>query len=425
MPGPNNRRYGTRKIRSRDRTKMLKIYDSFSRQKKPFKSSNGIVKMFVCGPTVYDYVHLGHARTYVAFDIITRYLTFIGFSLQYIMNITDVADKITDRAKEVGKDPIEFAREYERAFIEDMLALGITNVQGYIRASEHIPQMISQVSGLIERGVAYETNTGVYFEVNKFPAFGTLSGLNREELSLRRLELCSSKKNPEDFSVWRKNESLPGWNSPWGFGRPGWHVEDTAISMSILGDTYDIHGGASELIFPHHEAEIAQAEALTGKTPFVRFWLHTGLLNLKGRKMSKSLGNVIRIRDALKHYSPEDLRYYFASYHYRTPIVMSELQLKRSIAKRKSMIKKFVAFSNMRTDEESDDDTLIRIVMRAEHTFRKHMDNDFDTFSALTVIVKLSEDLSQFAKNEKINSKSKRKAENIFRMMANVFGIMT
>jgi len=381
--------------------------------------------MFVCGPTVYDYVHLGHARTYVAFDIITRYLTSLGFSLQYIMNITDVADKITDRAKEVGKDPIEFAREYERAFIEDMLALGITNVQGYIRASEHIPQMISQVSGLIERGVAYETNTGVYFEVNKFPEFGTLSGLNREELSLRRLELCSSKKNPEDFSVWRKNESLPGWNSPWGFGRPGWHVEDTAISMSILGDTYDIHGGASELIFPHHEAEIAQAEALTGKTPFVRFWLHTGLLNLKGRKMSKSLGNVIRIRDALKQYSAEDLRFYFASYHYRAAIVMSELQLKRSIAKRKSMIKKFVAFSKMKTDEKSDNDKLIRIVMRAERAFMKHMDNDFDTFSALTVIVKLSEDLSQFAKNGKISSKSKRKAENVFRMMANVFGIMT
>ena len=382
--------------------------------------------MFVCGPTVYDYVHLGHARTYVAFDIITRYLTFLGFSLQYIMNITDVADKITDRAKQVGKDPIEFAREFERAFIEDMLALGITNVQGYIRASEHIQEMISQVSGLIERGVAYETNTGVYFEVNKFPGFGTLSGLNREELSLRRLELCSSKKNPEDFSVWRKNESLPGWNSPWGFGRPGWHIEDTAISMSILGDTYDIHGGASELIFPHHEAEIAQAEALTGKTPFVRFWLHTGLLNLKGRKMSKSLGNVIRIRDALNQYSAQDLRFYFASYHYRAPIVMSKSHLTGAIAKRKSMIKKFAAFSNMSIDEKSDNDNLIRIVRRAEHDFRKHMDNDFDTFRALTVVVKLSEDLSHFAKHgERISTKSKKEAENVFRMMVNVFGIMT
>jgi len=342
------------------------------------------------------------------------------------MNITDVADKITDRAKQVGKDPIEFAREFERAFIEDMLALGITNVQGYIRASEHIPQMISQVSGLIERGVAYETNTGVYFEVNKFPGFGTLSGLNREELSLRRLELCSSKKNPEDFSVWRKNESLPGWNSPWGFGRPGWHIEDTAISMSILGDTYDIHGGASELIFPHHEAEIAQAEALTGKTPFVRFWLHTGLLNLKGRKMSKSLGNVIRIRDALNQYSAQDLRFYFASYHYRAPIVMSKSHLTGAIAKRKSMIKKFAAFSNMSIDEKSDNDNLIRIVRRAEHDFRKHMDNDFDTFRALTVVVKLSEDLSHFAKHgERISTKSKKEAENVFRMMVNVFGIMT
>ena len=405
---------------------MLKIYDSFSRQKKRFHSPTGIVKMFVCGPTVYDYAHLGHARTYVAFDIITRYLTYLGFNLQYIMNITDVADKITDHAKQVGKDPIEFAREYERAFIEDMLALGITNVQGYVRASEHIPQMISQVSALIERGFAYETNTGVYFEVNKFPAFGTLSGLGREELSLRRLELCSSKKNPEDFSVWRKSESLPGWNSPWGFGRPGWHIEDTAISMSILGDSYDLHGGASELIFPHHEAEIAQAEALTGKTPFVRFWLHTGLLNLKGKKMSKSLGNVIRIRDALNQYSAEDLRFYFSTHHYRATIVMSELNLKRSIVKRRSMLRNFNAFSGMRTDKKSDDHKLIRVVTQAENNFRKHMDDDFDTLGALNVLSKFSQDLSKYAKTSKrISSKSKRVTDNVFRKMTNVFGIMS
>jgi len=404
---------------------MLKIYDSFSRRKKLFKSAE-IVKMFVCGPTVYDYAHLGHARTYVAFDIIARYLAFLNFRLQYIMNITDVADKITDRARQLRKDPIELAREYERTFIEDMLALGITNVQGYIRASEHIPQMISQVSGLIEREFAYETNTGVYFEVNKFPRFGILSGLGREELSLRRFELCSSKKNPEDFSVWRKEESLPGWNSPWSFGRPGWHIEDTAISMSFLGDTYDIHGGASELIFPHHEAEIAQAEALTGKTPFVRFWLHTGLLNLKGRKMSKSLGNVIRIRDALKQFSAEDLRFYIASYHYRAPIVMSELHLKRASANRKLMIKKFAIFSNMGTNGKSDNYKLMKIVRKAEHDFRKHMDNDFDTCNALKVVVNFSEDLSKFAKRgERMSKKSKRKAENVFRTMVNVFGIMS
>jgi len=405
---------------------MLEIYDSLSRRKEPFKSSNGIVKMFVCGPTVYDYVHLGHARTYVAFDIIARYLKFLGFNLQYVMNITDVADKITDRAKEVGRDPIELAREYERAFIEDMIALRITNVQSYMRASEHVPQVISQVSGLIERGVAYETNTGVYFEVNKFPRFGNLSGLNREELSLRRLELCSSKKNPEDFSIWRKNDSAPGWNSPWGYGRPGWHVEDTAISMSILGDTYDIHGGASELIFPHHDAEIAQAEALTGKYPFVRFWLHTGLLNLEGRKMSKSLGNVIRIRDALKKYSAEDLRFYFASYHYRAPIVLSELHLKNAIAKRRMITKKFTTFSNLNAVDGSNNVKLLKIVKNAEVVFRKHLDNDFDTPGALTVIAKFGEDLSRFTKRrEKVNLESKRMAQNVFQNMTNVLGIMT
>ena len=192
---------------------------------------------------------------------------------------------------------------------------------------------------MIDRGVAYETDTGVYFEVSKFPKFGALSHLDREELSLRRFELCSTKKNPEDFSVWRKQDSRPAWDSPWGRGRPGWHVEDTAISMGVFGDTYELHGGASELMFPHHEAEIAQAEALTGRSPFVRYWLHTGLLTVGGRKMSKSLGNVVRIRDALKDYSAQELRWYFAGFHYREPVVMTTTGFKKARDELRSLSK--------------------------------------------------------------------------------------
>ena len=274
------------------------MYNSLTRRLEPFNLDSGsAVKMFVCGPTVYDYVHLGHARTYLAFDMVARYLTFLGYKVCYLMNITDVAERIVGRARELRKNPLDLAKEYEKAFLEDMQALGINTVERYARASDYIPQMIAQVKGLVDRGAAYETQTGVYFEVKKFPKFGELSRLNKEELGLRRLELCSSKRNVEDFSLWRKyDKSVLGWESPWGYGRPGWHIEDTAVSMTNFGDTYDLHGGASELMFPHHEAEIAQAEVFSRKTPFVRFWLHTGLLSVKGRKMSKSLGNVIRIR---------------------------------------------------------------------------------------------------------------------------------
>ncbi|HUK29326.1 MAG TPA: cysteine--tRNA ligase, partial [Candidatus Acidoferrales bacterium] len=312
-------------------SRQLMVYNTLSRRKQMFQEPlDGEVKMFVCGPTVYDFVHLGHARTYLAFDLVVRYLKFLGYRVNYLMNITDVAERIVQRAERLKRDPLQLAREYEAAFLEDMKALGIKDVDRYERASDSIPRMITQVRGLIDKGVAYESETGVYFEVSKFPNFGQLSGQSHEELGLRRLELCSSKRKPEDFSLWRKYSEGLAWDSPWGRGRPGWHIEDTAISMAILGDTYDVHGGASELIFPHHEAEIAQAEALTGKMPFVRCWLHTGLLNVDGRKMSKSLGNVVRIRDALRESTAAELRYYFATFHYREPMVFSKDKLTKA-----------------------------------------------------------------------------------------------
>ncbi len=399
----------------------LRVYNSLTRRKEAFTLLGGEVKIFVCGPTVYDYLHLGHARTYLAFDIIARYLKFLGYHVRFVMNITDVAERLVQRAEELKRDPLDLARQYEAAFLEDMRSLGISNVDRYERASEYIPQMIDQVSGLVKKGVGYETETGVYFEVGKFPKFGELSGQSHDELGLRRLELCSSKKKPEDFSLWRKYEKGFGWNSPWGFGRPGWHIEDTAISMAHLGETYDMHGGASELIFPHHEAEIAQAEALTGKAPFVRYWLHTGLLNLEGRKMSKSLGNVIRIRDALKEHIASELRFYFASYHYRQPIIFSESGLRRGKRELAALKKNLRTFLTAEAARNPKDEKKLRVILeKAELAFRRSMDNDFDTPRALRVLMTLSKDLAGL----KVGREAKDEAEAAFLNMANVFGIL-
>jgi len=405
----------------------LRIFNSLTRRKETFTAAGGEVKFFVCGPTVYDYIHLGHARTYIAFDIIARYLRFAGYRVRFLMNITDVADRVIHRAQELGRNPLQLAHEFEAAFKEDMLALGVKDIDKYERASDYVPQIIGQINGLIAKGIAYETETGVYFEVGRFPSFGRLSGLTQQELGLKRLELCSSKKHPEDFSLWRKSDRGLCWDSPWGLGRPGWHVEDTAISMTHFGDTYDLHGGASELIFPHHEAEIAQAEALTGKAPFVRFWIHTGLLSTKGRKMSKSLGNVIRVRDILKQYTPSELRYYFASYHYRQPVTMSDAAMRRA----RDQLNRFSR--NLETllhatgsSGSAKAETLVRAVKRAEWEFSRHMNDDFDTPRALATLTRLVSRLSASMNDgANLDQALRWKLAESVRRMAAVFGILT
>jgi len=402
----------------------LKVRNTLTRRKEILSPPpGGELKMFVCGPTVYDYVHLGHARTYLAFDTITRYLKFSGYKVRYLMNITDVAERVVQRAEQLKRDPFDLAREYEAAFLDDMRALGVTEIDMFERASEAIPKMIEQVTGLMEKGFAYETQTGVYFEVQKYPKFGQLSGQSREELSLRRLELCSSKRNPEDFSLWRKYDKGLAWDSPWGRGRPGWHIEDTAVSMAIFGDTYDIHGGASELIFPHHEAEIAQAESLTGKTPFVRYWLHTGLLNVGVRKMSKSLGNMVRIRDALKEYTAAELRFYFASVHYREPMTYSHAGLKDARRRLSRLQKNFNSFSQTQVRGDAYEGEASATLAKHESSFRRFMNDDFNTPGALTVLEEFASGLRRMS--GKVDQHSKMNLEEGFRKMANVLGILS
>ena len=281
------------------------------------------VSMFVCGPTVYDYSHLGHARTYVVFDVLAKYLRWTGKEVFYLQNITDVDDKIINRAKEEGVSQSQLARKFEAEYFMDMRALGIDGVSYYAHATTHIPEILSQVIRLLARKVAYVTGAGIYFNVDTFEHNGELSGQNR----LKRVSRVTdeTKRNPLDFALWKFGEfGEYTWDSPWGRGRPGWHIEDTAISERYLGQQYDIHGGGLDLIFPHHEAEIAQMESLEGRHPMVRYWVHTGFLTVQGEKMSKSLGNFITIRDALKTWSKDVLRYFILLSHYRSPLQATE-----------------------------------------------------------------------------------------------------
>lgn len=298
----------------------LNLYSTLTRSVEPFETLYpDRVSLFVCGPTVYDYSHLGHARTYVVFDVLAKYLRSTGKEVFYLQNITDVDDKVIDRSVREQVSQAYLSRMFEREYLNDMQSLGIDAVSYYARATTHIPEIINQIERLVRKGVAYGTETGVYFDIDTFERNGELSGQKRDNRVSRVTD--TTKHNPEDFALWKIGEyGEYTWNSPWGRGRPGWHIEDTAISEKYFGQQYDIHGGGLDLIFPHHEAEIAQMESLEGKHPMVRYWLHTGYLTVEGEKMSKSLGNFVTIRDALKRWSKDVLRYYILLSHYRSPL---------------------------------------------------------------------------------------------------------
>jgi len=363
---------------------------------KPLRGNR--VYMYVCGPTVYDYSHIGHARTYIAYDILARYLREKGYSVFYLMNITDVDDKIIRRARERGVNPIELAREYERYFMEDMEVLGIQSVNFYARASEYIDEIIDLIKVLMDKGFAYETETGVYFDTSRFKDYGKLSHKRPEELSVHRIEPDPTKRNPQDFALWKKRERDEiGWDSPWGYGRPGWHIEDTAIILTHLGPQIDIHGGAIELTFPHHEAEIAQAEAATGKKPFVRYWCHTGLLTVGGEKMSKSLGNYILIRDVVERYDPEALRLMFLLSHYRSPIDFKWRSLESSSSSLNSLYNMVERLKEVGADDELSDEEreLEGYYENFKRRFYGYLDDDLDTPRAMAELFKLASKINK------------------------------
>jgi len=364
----------------------LKLYNTLTRKKETLKPISGKkVKLFVCGITPYDYAHIGHAKTYVQFDIIAKYLRYRGYDVTYLQNITDVDDKIIKRAKEKKVSPKELARKFEKEYHNDMKALGVDSVDKFARATDHIKEIIKQVKTLMDKDYAYSVeDDGIYFNLSKFSEYGKLSGRTSTEAedAVTRIDDSIKKVNKGDFCLWKKSkENEPKWKDPWFHGgRPGWHIEDTAISEKYFGQQYDMHGGARDLIFPHHEAEITQMESASGKRPFVKYWLHTGFLNVKGQKMAKSLGNFVTIRDTLKKHNPKVLRFFYLSAHYKSSIDFSEELLEQS----KNALERLNDFVRRVKDSKGKDDK--KLIEKARNDFAKHMDDDFDMPKTLAVI---------------------------------------
>lgn len=370
----------------RNPQRALRLYNTLTGRVEPFHPARkGPTKMYVCGPTVYDYLHIGHARTYVFYDVLARYLRAKGFKLLFIVNMTDIDDKILERAEMLGTKERMLAEMYIEEAKRDLAAINIRSIDVFPKASERLSVAIKQIERLLTKDMAYAVRGNVYFDTSRFLDYGKLSKQSRTELLLRRIASSPDKKNQADFLLWRRwdneNESFA---SPFGRGRPGWHIEDTAISISILGPHYDIHGGGVDLIFPHHEAEIAQAESITGVKPFVRFWVHIEALTVEGKKMSKSLGNQITIKDILKKHSADSLRLFFLLYHYHREIDFRIGPLERERERIKklcsvlSALDKLMDASSIEVLRKPETDFLSKI-RKHERAFYDAMDNDLNT----------------------------------------------
>lgn len=369
----------------------LRIYNTMSRKKEEFVPlTPGKIGMYVCGVTVYDYCHIGHARVMISFDVIARYLRHQGYEVTFVRNITDVDDKIIDRAKELGISPEDLTGKFIRAFHEDMEALGVEPVSKEPRATYHITEMQQLINSLILKGYAYESNGSVYFRVGKLENPGKLSGRIPEPESDD-----GDKRDVADFALWKRKEDY-GWDSPWGIGRPGWHVECSAMSMKYLGETFDIHGGGLDLVFPHHENEIAQSESYTGK-PLANYWMHNGFVTL-GDKMSKSTGNYVTIRDALKDYEGEVLRMFVLSSHYRSPVDYTKENLESAKAGLNRL------YEALRRAEEFLGEVIPDSEKGYFPSFLEAMDDDFNTPEALSDLFLLASNINRAIddKNEKV-----------------------
>ena len=407
----------------------LKVYNTKSRTVEEFSPLHGNrVYMFVCGPTVYDQSHIGHARTYLAYDIIARYLRAKGYSVFYLMNITDIDDKIINKANELGQDPLMLAEKFRNDFLEDMHSLGIDSVNLYAKASEHIPEIIAQISTLKDKQFAYEVEGDVFFDVAKSPNYGRLSRQDINQLIMHRIDPDPRKKNVVDFALWKNQKpGEPAWNSPWGSGRPGWHIEDTAITTTYFGPSYDLHGGGLDLIFPHHEAEIAQAEAATGIEPLVKYWIHSGLLTVAGARMGKSMGNFITIKDALLKHDAEALRLCFAASHYRSQLEYDENHIEQAeqVLERLrtvyNQVKSLTSTSRTITTHESG--AVRKIISQAKTDFDGAMDDDFNTPRALAAMIAFAKNIEPYA-NDKMDKEMALEVLGIFSYFGNIFGIL-
>ena len=371
---------------------MLALYNSLSKKKEPFVAlQKNKVLMYVCGITPYDTTHLGHAFTYIFFDVLSRYLTFKGYKVTYTQNVTDVDDDILRKAKETNRNWKELGQFWTNKFVEDMKKLNVLPPTHYVKATDSIALMIRIIEVLIEKDFAYEKKENVYFEIDKFKDYGKLSGFSSEKMFILSKERGGNpddklKKNPLDFLLWQKSRlNEPIWKSPWGppagGGRPGWHIECSAMISEYLGNQIDIHGGGRDLIFPHHESEIAQTESYTKKKPFVKFWMHTGMLMYKGEKMAKSLGNLVMVSDLLKNYTPNEIRWVLISHHYRKPWEFEETELNfaRTCLSKISNLLKGIRNKGIKIKDNQN-----------INEFTIFMDDDMDTPGLVKYLIKLT-----------------------------------
>ena len=387
----------------------LVVYNTLGREKQEFKPAEGNnVRMYVCGPTVYDYCHIGHARSYVAFDVIRRWLERKGFNVIYVQNFTDIDDKIINRANEKGEDPVKLAKKFIDAYVEDMSALGVRDADVHPRVSAHIQDIIETVKGLIDKGFAYEAGGDVYFSVESFSNYGKLSNISLDDM---RNEQSALKQHSRDFALWKASKpGEPKWESPWSEGRPGWHIECSVMSSKYLGPSFDIHGGGADLVFPHHENEIAQAEAASGKPPFARYWLHNGFITIDKEKMSKSLDNFFTIREVLEKFEPEAVRFFLVLTQYRSPIDFSDKGIEeasRGLERLRNTVRKLQALIRDATDTgalSTAEEGMLKAAVKAEEDFAYAMDSAFNTAGAVAALFELASATNAFLqKNDEPN----------------------
>jgi len=406
----------------------ITIYNTLTRRKEAFEPiEKNKVKMYVCGPTVYNYIHIGNARPAIVFDTVRRYLEYKEFDVDYVLNFTDVDDKIIAAANESGERIQDVTNRFIDAYLEDVERLGVKKATHHPRVTEAMDDIITFVKDLVDKEYAYEVEGDVYFQPRKFEGYGKLSAQSIDELrSGARIKVGEKKKDPLDFALWKAaKEGEIAWDSPWGKGRPGWHIECSAMAKKLLGETIDIHAGGQDLTFPHHENEIAQSEALN-EEPFANYWMHNGYMNINNEKMSKSLGNFILTRDLLDKYDPMVIRFFMLTVHYRNPINFSDELLQGAIS---SFDRIVTAHTNLQHRLQSSanigelDEVWLGKIKEHQNNFEKAMDDDFNTANAITVIFDLVKDIHTYLDGKQTNLKILREFDHVLMTLLQVLGI--
>ena len=401
----------------------MKLYDTLTKEYHRLPTGGNVIRIYVCGVTVYDRSHIGHARTIVIFDVLNRFLKSKGISTCLVENFTDVDDKIINRARIEGVDPTELASKYIRLYFEDFHALNVEDANVYPRATDHINEMIQVISVLLAKDHAYLSTNGIYFRVKSFAKYGELSKKSIEQLEVgARVEVDSSKEDPLDFALWKFSSDHPHFSSPWGSGRPGWHIECTAMALKYLDESIDIHGGGNDLIFPHHENEIAQSESYTGQT-FAKIWMHVGMVTINTEKMSKSLGNIVPIKDAVRKWGSNTVRLFCLSVRYTKPLDYNELLLKEAAQKWKQIEVCVWELEHWRGGSCSNKERLLDLSSRTSMLFNRAMEGNLDTPYAIREFMKFVNEILRYVSNENIDEEIAFKAKLTIHIILEILGL--